>query len=164
MSRAGRDGNPMELVVARGHERDGRDAVVRNIREHPIDRLLERGAIEAYHHQAAEQLMSLWERSQISADRAAKMEPSVDGGRPTDLTLSQADAIGRVRHTFESLSDVDRLIVTLLVLERKNLEEIGALMRARGHRWPPKRYGGPRVCEALHSLAVHYGLVTARRP
>lgn len=164
---AERDGNPLELVVARGHKRYrpvGDTQVVRNVRDHPIDALLDRKAIERHHHQAAEQLLTDWERSTISASRASNLTPSVDGGRPTDATDAQLDAMRRFGDARNALSDFDRLIVTLVVLERKNLDELGAFMRSQGVRWPAKRYGGPRVCEALHALAEHYGLVTGRRP
>ena len=163
-SKPGRDGNALELVPARGHERYGKsDAVVRNVREHPIDKLLDRDTIEGYHHRAAEQLLRDWELSQISAARAAPLEPSVDGGRSGDLSATQADALSRVNDAMAELGRANRMIVTTLVVGRANLDDLGARMRAWGYNWPRKRYAAPRVCEALHELALHYGLATKAR-
>jgi Domain of unknown function (DUF6456) len=159
--RAGRDGNVLELVPARGHERYGKtEAVVRNVREHPMDTLLDRKTIEAYHHQAAEKFLRDWEISQIRPARAAPLEPSVDGGRFGDLSGAQADAMSRVNSAMGDLGRANRMIVTTLVVGRENLDQVGTRMRVLGYRWPAKRYAGPRVCEALHELAVHYGLAT----
>lgn len=166
-SKPGRDGDPLELVPARGHEvqaERGQVAMVRNLREHPIDTLLERDTIEGYHHQAAEHLLRDWQRAQISPSRASSFEPAVDGGRSGDMTESQAHAFGQVKSAMESLGKVNRVIVMQIVVGRKNLEELGHTMRAMGHKWPPKRYAGPRLCEALHELAEHYGLATRRVP
>ncbi|MBP6010620.1 MAG: hypothetical protein KBA31_00185 [Alphaproteobacteria bacterium] len=164
----GRDGNPLALEVARGHERTGKsEAVVRNLREHPIDTLLERGTIEAHHHQAAERFMGDWQLAQVGSPRSMPLEARVDGARGGDLTESQADAIGRLKRTLNYLGPVDKLIVTALVVDRANLTTIGALMYERGFRWPEKRYAGPRLCEALDVLAQCYGLATrpaAARP
>lgn len=166
-SKPGRDGQPLELVPARGHEvqaERGQVALVRNLREHPIDTLLERDTIEGYHHQAAEQLLRDYERSQIGPSRASSFEPSVDNSRAGDMTESQAVAMGRVKSALNHLSTIDRAVVWQIVILRRTLDELGALMRAMGHKWPQKRYSGPRVCEALHNLAVHYGLATNRVP
>lgn len=163
-SKPGRDGNPMVLVPARGHERYGKtEALVRNIREHPMETLLDRGTIEGYHHQAADRFLRDWELSQVSPARASTFEPGVDGGRAGDLTATQADALTRVNRALQDLGRNDRLIVTMLIVGRKNLDEIGASMRGMGLKWPQKRYAGPRLCEALHELALHYGLVTKAR-
>jgi len=163
-AKAGRDGNPFELRPARGHERSGKsEATVRNIREHPIDTLHDRKTIEGYHHQAAEQFLRDWELSQISGARAAPLEPSVDGGRAGDLSSTQADALGRVNKAMAGLGRANRMIVITLVVGRVNLDDLGVRMRALSYNWPRKRYAGPRVCEALHELAEHYGLTTKGR-
>ena len=160
-AKPGRDGNPLELHPARGHERAGKsEATVRNVREHPMDILLARETIEAFHHEAAERFLRDWELSEIGSARAASLEPRIDGSRCGDLSAAQADAMSRVNAATESLGRTGALIVTSLVVGRQNLDQIGASVRAHGRDWPPKRYGGPRICEALHDLAEHYGLIT----
>lgn len=104
-----------------------------------------------------------WELSQISAARAAPLEPSVDGGRAGDLSATQADAFSRVNEALRSIGRTNQVIVTTLIVGRLNLDDIGIRMRSLGFRWPHKRYAGPRVCEALHELADHYGIVTKAR-
>lgn len=159
----GRDGNPLELIPARGHEvqaERGQVALVRNLREHPIDTLLERGTIEAHHHQAAERFMFDWQRAQVGSARSMSLDARVDGARGGDLTEAQADAIARLKRALNYLGPVDRLIVNALIVDRANLQAIGAMMYERGFRWPEKRYAGPRVSEALDVLAQCYGLAT----
>lgn len=162
----GRDGNVLELVPARGYEREaerGLPSPIRNIREHPIDTLLERNTIEGYHHQAAERFLRDWELSQIAGAKAAPLEPSVDGGRAGGLSDTQADAYHRVGRALTEIGRINKVIVLELVIGRKTLDQLAIVMRASGLRWPQKRYAGPRLCEALHVLAEHYGLAT-RRP
>lgn len=162
MAKPGRDGNALDLRPARGHDRDGKSATIRDVREHPIDMFLHRDppVIENYHHQAAERFLRDWELASISSARAAPLEPSVDGGRAGDLSAAQADAIDRVNKAMATVGGVNRQIIMSVVIGRMDLERLGEKMRSMGFRWPAKRYGGPRLCEALHELAECYGMAT----
>ena len=162
----GRDGNMLDLVPARGHERYaavGQIALIRNVREHPIDMLLDRGTIEGYHHQAAERFLRDFELSQIGAARAVSFEMRVDGANGGGLSATQADAMTRVGGAISHLSRLNKVIIVALIVHRQNLGSIRDRMRELGLDWPPKHYAGPRLCEALDELAAHYGLMTRVR-
>lgn len=168
-SQPGRDGQPLELVVARGHERTGRsDQVIRNVREHPIDMWLHSNPpiIEAYQHQAGEWFMRDWQGARIGAEKTSFNIVRVDNSSNGGIEDGQADAMERVSEALNALGPVDQHIVHRVLIMRYNLDQLGAHMRALGRRWPRKRYGGTRVSEALHELAEHYGLTTSksRRP
>lgn len=160
--KTGRDGNPLELRVARGHERSGSaQRVIRNIREHPIDTLLARKLINSTHHQAAGMLLAEWEQAVIGPVRAASLEVSVDNSRTpgSSLNESQAEALVAVGKVLTQLSTVDRAVVMLVVVHRQTLEQLTGHMQRNGHAWN-ERFAGPRVREALQALAEAYGLVT----
>lgn len=162
VQKVGRDGNPLDLRVARGHEKSGTSQrVIRNLREHPIDTLLARRLIDATHHQAAQMLLGDWEAAQIGPVRASSLDVSVDNSRadPSSISEAQADAVAAVGNVLKQLGTVDRAVVMLVVVHRQTLDQLTGHMIGNGQTWND-RFAGPRVREALQALAEVYGLVT----
>jgi hypothetical protein len=160
--RGGRDGNALDLRVARGNERIGSSRrVIRNIREHPIDWLLSRRVIDATHHQAAQQFLADWEAAVIGRVRAASLDVVVDNSQ-SNLAEVKADALAALGKVLKQLGKTDRTILVTVLVHRCGLEQLTLHMLKLGHIWP-ERFAGPRLCEALQSLAEIYGLVT-RKP
>lgn len=93
----------------------------------------------------------------IGQARAGSFEPRVDGSRRGDVTDAQASALSKVNHAMAAIGGANRQIIMALVVARMDLETVGDRMRSLGFKWPHKRYGGPRVCEALQALSDHYG-------